>query len=138
MPRKEKLKFEFEEKKFTLLLKREVCGYFWLETATFSNKLNFFFLAFKFWFFFARQLRMTILDCCISLKRIKKILYAVQFFKPQTSIFSTRLNFFFSGSNFDFSSRGNSKWPYYTTVLVWTVYKICWLCWELWICATFC
>ena len=33
-----------------------------------------FFLVFKFWFFFARQLRMTILDCCISLKMIKKIL----------------------------------------------------------------
>ena len=31
-----------------------------------------FFLKFKFWFFFARQLRMTILDCCISLKMIKK------------------------------------------------------------------
>ena len=41
MPREEKLKFEFEEKKFTLLLKREVWGYFWLENATFSNKLKF-------------------------------------------------------------------------------------------------
>ena len=38
----------------------------------FFQKLNFFFLKFKFWFFFARQLRMTILDCCISLKMIKK------------------------------------------------------------------
>ena len=43
-----------------------------MENATFSNKLNLFFLKFKFRFFFARQLRMTILDCCISLKMIKK------------------------------------------------------------------
>ena len=42
MPREEKSKFEFEEKKFSLLLKREVCGRFCLENATFSNKLNFF------------------------------------------------------------------------------------------------
>ena len=39
---KEKSKFEFEEKKFSLLLKREVCRHFCLENATFSNKLNFF------------------------------------------------------------------------------------------------
>ena len=45
-----------------------------LQTPLFSNKLNFFFLKFKFWFFFARQLRMTIIDCSISLKMIKKIL----------------------------------------------------------------
>ena len=38
----EKSKFEFEEKKFSLLLKREVCRRFCLENATFSNKLNFF------------------------------------------------------------------------------------------------
>ena len=37
----EKSKFEFEEKKFSLLLKREVCRRFFLENATFSNKLNF-------------------------------------------------------------------------------------------------
>ena len=42
MPREEKLKFEFEEKKFSLLLQREVCGRFWLENTMFSNKLNFF------------------------------------------------------------------------------------------------
>ena len=30
-------------KKFSLLLKREVSGRFWLENATFTNKLNFFF-----------------------------------------------------------------------------------------------
>ena len=42
LPREEKPKFEFEEKKFSLLLKREVCRHFWLENATFSNKLNFF------------------------------------------------------------------------------------------------
>ena len=40
LPCKEKLKFEYEEKKFTLLLKREVCGYFWLENATFKGQLN--------------------------------------------------------------------------------------------------
>ena len=48
----------------------------WLEMAwnsTFSNKLNLFFLEFKFWFFFARQLKVTILDCCISFKIVKKI-----------------------------------------------------------------
>ena len=28
------------KKKFTLLLKREVCGYFWLENATFKGQLN--------------------------------------------------------------------------------------------------
>ena len=42
LPREEKSKFECEEKKLSLLLKREVCGGFWLENATFSNKLNFF------------------------------------------------------------------------------------------------
>ena len=31
---------------------------------------------------------------------------------PENSTFSTKLNFFSSDSNFDFSSRGNSKWPY--------------------------
>ena len=31
-----------------------------------------FLLEFKFWFFFTRQLRMSILGCCISLKIIKK------------------------------------------------------------------
>ena len=31
-----------------------------------------FFLKFKFWFFFARQLKITIIACCISLKIIKK------------------------------------------------------------------
>ena len=51
MPHKEKLKFELKEKKFTSLLKREVL---------------------EFQFFFSRQLRMTIIDCCISLKIIKK------------------------------------------------------------------
>ena len=79
MPRKEKSKFEFEEKKFSLLLK----------VACSSQKCPqtpLFFLKFKFWFFFAGQLRMTVLDCCISLKIIKKN----------------------------------------------------WLCWELWICASFC
>ena len=40
---KELSKFEFEEKKFSLLLKWGVCGRFWLENAAFSNKLNFFF-----------------------------------------------------------------------------------------------
>ena len=44
------------------------------QTSLFSNKVNFFFLMFKFQFFFATQLRMTIFDCCISLKMIKKIL----------------------------------------------------------------
>ena len=48
LPHEEKSKFEFEEKKFSLLLKREVCGHFWLENTTFSNKLNSFFLEFKF------------------------------------------------------------------------------------------
>ena len=38
----EKSKFKFEGKKFSLLLKREVCRRFCLENATFSNKLNFF------------------------------------------------------------------------------------------------
>ena len=38
----EKSKFECKEKKFSLLLKREVCRRFCLENATFSNKLNFF------------------------------------------------------------------------------------------------
>ena len=33
-----------------------------------------FFLGFKFWFFFATQLKMTILDCYISKKIIKQIL----------------------------------------------------------------
>ena len=42
LPREEKSKFECEEKKFSLLLKREVCGRFWLEKAPFTNKLNFF------------------------------------------------------------------------------------------------
>ena len=42
MSRKEKSKFEFEEKKFNSLLKREVCRRFCLEDASFSNKLNFF------------------------------------------------------------------------------------------------
>ena len=41
MPRKEKSKFECKEKKFSLLLKREVCGRFWLENATFT-KVSFF------------------------------------------------------------------------------------------------
>ena len=55
----EKSKFEFEEKKFSIVLKMEIC---WV-------------------------------------------------FKPQTSIFSTILNFFSSNSNFDFSSPDNSGWP---------------------------
>ena len=42
LSREEKSKFELEEKKFSLLLKREVCRRFCLENATFSNKLNFF------------------------------------------------------------------------------------------------
>ena len=29
--------------------------------------------------------------------------------------------------------RGNSRWSYWTAVLVWKVYKFFWLCWELWI-----
>ena len=70
----EKSKFEFEEKKFSLLLKREVCRRFCLENATFSNKLNFFSSNSNFDFFFARQVRMTMIDCCISLKMIRKIL----------------------------------------------------------------
>ena len=40
----------------------------------FNNKLNFFFLSFKFWFFFERQLRVTILECCISLNSVKNFL----------------------------------------------------------------
>ena len=36
--------------------------------------VTFFFLEFKFRFFFARQLRMTMIACYISLKMIKKIL----------------------------------------------------------------
>ena len=55
----EKSKFEFEEKKFSIVVKMEIC---WV-------------------------------------------------FKPQTSIFSTILNFFSSNSNFDFSSPDNSVWP---------------------------
>jgi hypothetical protein len=42
LSREEKSKFEFEEKKFSLLLKREVCRRFCLENATFSNKLKIF------------------------------------------------------------------------------------------------
>ena len=42
LPCVEKSKFELEEKKFSLLLKREVCRRFCLENATFSNELNFF------------------------------------------------------------------------------------------------
>ena len=73
MPHEEKSKFEFEEKKFSLLLKREVCRRFWLEKATFSNKLNFF-PQIQILIFLCKQLRITIIDCCISLKMIKKIL----------------------------------------------------------------
>ena len=42
LSREEKSKFEIEEKKFSLLLKREVCRRSCLENATFNNKLNFF------------------------------------------------------------------------------------------------
>ena len=38
-------------------------------------------------------------------------------FKPQISIFNNKL-FFSSSLNFDFSSQGNSWWPYYIAVLV--------------------
>ena len=72
LSRKEKSKFEFKEKKFCLLLKVAFPRKKRLQTSLFSNKLNLFYLEFKFWFFFARQLRMTIIDCCISLKMIKK------------------------------------------------------------------
>ena len=55
----EKSKFEFEEN-----------GGLWLENSTnlhFQYYTELFFLEFKFWFFFARQLRVTIEDYCISL-----------------------------------------------------------------------
>ena len=42
LSREEKSKFEFEEKKFSLLLKREVCRRFCFGNTTFSNKLNIF------------------------------------------------------------------------------------------------
>ena len=48
LSREEKSKFDCEEKKFSLLPKREVCRRFCLENATFSNKHNFFFLEIKF------------------------------------------------------------------------------------------
>ena len=44
----EKSKFEFEEKKFGLLLKVQFSRQKRLQTSLFSNKLNFFFLEFKF------------------------------------------------------------------------------------------
>ena len=45
------------------------------QTSLFNNKLDFFFFKFKFKFsfLFASQLRMTILDYCISLKMIKNL-----------------------------------------------------------------
>ena len=52
-------------KKFQFIPEKGGSWAFGLENAIFSNKLL---------FFFARQLRMTILDCCISLKGIKEIL----------------------------------------------------------------
>ena len=60
------------KKKFSLLLlKVEFSYHKLLEISIFSNKLNFFFLGFKFWFFFARQLKVTILDCCINLNSLQ-------------------------------------------------------------------
>ena len=72
MPLEEKTNFEFEEKKFRLLLKVAFSSQKRPQNSLFSNK-QLFFLEFKIRFFFVRQLRMTILDCCISLKMIKKI-----------------------------------------------------------------
>ena len=94
---------ELEEKKFSLLLKREVGVRFWLENATFSNKLNFFSL--EFWFFFMRQFRMTILDCCISLKIIKKFgcVGSCKYVPASVKQFSISLCPFF------FESRWNGK-----------------------------
>ena len=42
MPRKEKSKFDLEEKKFSLVLKMEICGLKTQQTSIFSTKLNFF------------------------------------------------------------------------------------------------
>ena len=50
----------------------EICWVFKPQTSIFSTKLNFFFLAFKFQFFFVRQLKVTILDYCISLNSVQK------------------------------------------------------------------
>ena len=46
-----KIEIWIRGKRFTLLLKREVGGYFWQENATFSNKLNFFSSSSNFDFF---------------------------------------------------------------------------------------
>ena len=51
LPHREKSKFEFEGKKLSLLMKREIYGRFWLENRTFDNKLKVFFLKFKFFIF---------------------------------------------------------------------------------------
>ena len=60
------------KKRFSLLLKVAFSSQKYPLTSLFSNRVNFFFLEFKFQFFFARQLRMTILDCCIGLKIVKR------------------------------------------------------------------
>ena len=70
MPREEKSKFECEEKKFNLLLKVVFLRPKHPRTSLFRNKLNFFPLHSN--FDFPSQGRMTISDCCISLKGIKK------------------------------------------------------------------
>ena len=85
MTREEKSKFEFEEKKFSLLLKREVCGRFWLETQL--SVIN--------WTFFP-QIQILI------------------FLRESTQNDHIRLLYKFENDQKN------------------------WLCWELWICASFC
>ena len=63
LPRREKSEFEPEEKKLSLVLKMKVCG---LKTQQIS--------IFNFWFFFTRQLRVTIIDYCISLNSVQLFL----------------------------------------------------------------
>ena len=64
---KKKSKFNLEERKVQYSTKN---GGLWLENSTnlhFQYYTELFFLEFKFWFFFAGQLRVTIEDYCISL-----------------------------------------------------------------------
>ena len=66
------------KKKFSWVLKMEICWFFKPQTSIFSTKLNFFFLGFKFWFFFVKQLKVAILDNCISLNSVQKILVVLE------------------------------------------------------------
>ena len=70
LSREEKSKFEIEEKSSVCYWKGRFAGVPALKMQL--SVINWtFFLKFKFWFFFARQLRMTIIDCCI--KTLKSI-----------------------------------------------------------------